>query len=35
MKLGDRKKKIERQNREMKYENEIGSKGERTTEKDV
>ena len=25
----DRKRKIERRNREMKYENEIGSKGER------
>jgi len=31
MKSGDRKRKIERRNREMKYENEIGSKGEQSS----
>jgi len=31
MKSGDRKKKIERRNREIKYENEIGSKGEQSS----
>jgi len=30
MKSGDQKRKIERRNREMKYENEIGSKGEQS-----
>jgi len=28
---GDRKRKIERRNREMKYENQIGSKGEQSS----
>jgi len=30
-KSGDWKRKIERRNREMKYENEIGSKGEQSS----